>query len=201
MLHFFIKQMIENNILPPVLCFIESRGLTPVLQQRPWRSFSAPQPNWLNLRSGIDAHYMLSLHQYWWVIDEGVNPGTAPSWYHHCQVNIGVMKYGARAREKLCQIYINVYLCTNTLGKKSMKSHINGDVYIACSIALLCQDTCLPSGTASDALFPWGGGKREESGAALKGVMTPTDRGRKKETALESRGKTETRGQRTQLWT
>lgn len=28
-----------------------------------------------------------------------------------------------------------------------MKSHTNGDIYIACSVALLCQYMCLPSGT------------------------------------------------------
>lgn len=32
-----------------------------------------------------------------------------------------------------------------------MKSHTNGDIYIACSTALLCHDTHLPSGMGSTA--------------------------------------------------
>lgn len=52
----------------------------------------------------------------------------------------------------------HTYVCTLAL-QKSMKSYTNGDIYIACSIALLCQDTRLPSGTGSTALFPRGRGR------------------------------------------
>ena len=64
----------------------------------------------------------------------------------------------------------HTYVCTLAV-QKSMKSYTNGDIYIACSIALLCQDTRLPSGTGSSALFPPRKKQREE------GTVNYTDRG------------------------